>query len=75
MKLHPHSLQEWCQSLFLGAAGPAGGRETSFYVQNRCVLREDDRCIRLEDIREDFYSSKNFTDKLLECLSDRSRGG
>lgn len=34
---------------------------------------EDDRCIRLEDLGEDFYSSKTFTDKLLEYLGDRSR--
>ena len=34
---------------------------------------EDDRFIRPEDLGEDFYSSKNFTDKLLEYLGDRSR--
>lgn len=31
---------------------------------------KDDRCIRLG---EDFYSSKNFTDRFREYLGDRSR--
>ena len=34
---------------------------------------EDDQCIRPEDLGEDFYSSKNFTDKLLKYFDDRSQ--
>lgn len=34
---------------------------------------EDDQCVRPEDLGEEFYSSKNFTDRLLEYLDDRSQ--
>lgn len=34
---------------------------------------EDDQAIRPEDLGQDFYSSKDFTDKLLEYLSDREQ--